>query len=1215
MIKIKRYITCILIFAMVLTSAVTMTVGEVDAIGTDIIQSVGNASNNAAGGIVDKGTVDALVNHAKFHEGQKWANFGKNCTKTGYDIYKDDWCLAYIVHCAVESGNGNAIPKIPGNWTYIPTYTEALVNRYNAKITFVNETSYKAHKTKYSGAKLDKSYKPQKGDLIIYYNEKQTNRDHIGLVTSKSTEPLSTIEGNTSELPWTQTKVVSFPNLKTSYRGKAERIVAYVTPNYQSFTAKYNAGCSGAWGGMPPTTMPYGIQTPLSANQYIRNGYDFAGWTAQRDDGTWLYFNPSNKSQNGWYKVGAAPSGWKKDIYRDKQTVSKTYNKNKGVVTFYAQWSKTSKSNIYYKVNNSIGFQPAIRVSKGDNFTITKSKPTKSGYTFTGWAAYRVKDMKYFVSGKGWFTEKEIQNKGYSKKLYPAGGKYTFTDSWTKGCSGNSHYVLEAQWKKIPVTTFTVKYVANGGTGSMANTTVIYGKPTALRNNQFKREGYTFAGWTAKRDNGTWRYYNPKNKSQERWCKEGQAPSGWKKYVYGNQAKVSKTYATNKGVVYFHAEWKKNEAQTFTVKYNANGGKGTMANTTVTYGTKTPLRNNQFVKEGYKFVGWTAKRDNNTWRYIQPNGSKDGWYAEGKQPSGWKKYVYRNQENVLHTYNKNKGVVTFYAQWEKAPVHTFYYDTKGGSVTPPSMQVAESTRFSITQLLPEKEGCMFEGWTVRRTADNKCYVTGKGWLTDAEIKSKGYIKRIYTPGEGYTLDAAWTNGYSGVSNYIFEAQWKRQEELSFTANYDANGGSGTMAYTTIKVGEPTPLRKNQFTRDGYEFVGWTAQKNGLEWVYTNGNGTSGWYEKNTQPTGWKKYVYKDQQNIIYNSESMDKCEVTYYAQWKETDEQTFTIKYISNGGNGYMDDTTVIYGNATPLRKNQFTKNDCTFAGWTAMRDNGTWRYISPDGSKDGWYAEGRQPENWEKFVYKDGVNVYYTYDKNKGEVYFVARWEKTASQEPVEKPDEPEPPVSEPEIIGYVSEAEYNAKYAGNSDYEATPYYRYATRQKEYTESTASSMPGWTLYNQITTPPSSTWSKTKPTSGAYETGYQYYCWGWEHKGDWTFYYDDNYNDAVAWIKKNYTVWNYNQFRYFWQVYSTNKGSSVKVSQTVNYRDNAGKTGTKAISDTKLWYDGVVYRQKASTKYQYWRWSSWSAWSGWSTQKQTTGDTVKEERQYYVVKK
>ncbi len=675
-------------------------------------------------------------------------------------------------------------------------------------------------------------------------------------------------------------------------------------------------------------------------------------------------------------------------------------------------------------------------------------------------------------------------------------------------------------------------------------------------------------------------------------------------------------YRKDSGFICAYARPNYSDKQTFTVKYNANGGKGTMANTTVTIGVQTPLRANAYVRLGYKFAGWTAKRSNNTWLYYNPKDtSKSGWYAEGKQPNAWKKYIYRDKQKVSRTCTKDKDYATFYAQWEKAPVHTFYYDTKGGSVTPPSMQVAESTRFSITQLLPEKEGCMFEGWTVRRTADNKCYVTGKGWLTDAEIKSKGYTKRIYTPGEGYTLDAAWTNGYSGVSNYIFEAQWKRQEELSFTANYDANGGSGTMAYTTIKVGEPTPLRKNQFTRDGYEFVGWTAQKNGLEWVYTNGNGTSGWYEENTQPTGWKKYVYKDQQNIIYNSESMDKCEVTYYAQWKETDEQTFTIKYISNGGNGYMDDTNVIYGNATPLRKNQFTKNDCTFAGWTAMRDNGTWRYISPDGSKDGWYAEGRQPENWEKFVYKDGVNVYYTYDKNKGEVYFVARWEKNTSQEPVEKPDTPEPPVSEPEIIGYVSEAEYNAKYAGNSAYEATPYYRYATRQKEYTKSTASSMAGWTLYNQITTPGSSTWSKTKPTSGTYETGYQYYCWGWEHKGDWTFYYDDNYNDAVAWIKKNYTVWNYNQFRYFWQVYSTNKGSSVKVSQTVNYRDNAGKTGTKAISDTKLWYDGVVYRQKASTKYQYWRWSNWSAWSSWSTQKQTTGDTVKEERQYYVVKK
>lgn len=1081
MTKVKRYIACMLMFVMVLSSVVVMDTKEVSA--------------------ASQGGVDALVAHAISHNEDDYK-------LNGCETFAYDWCMSFIAHCAYKTGNTSALPYNPKNQKNstleVHTYSEKIVNQYKAKITFVNEKAYSAHKNDYVKATLNENYKPAKGDIVIYsWASDKTSRDHAGLVVSdkRKGEPILFLEGNTGNDSYTLSKV-----LYRTYEKRKNNIIAYVTPNYppsQTFTAKYNPNCSDASGSMASTTVSYGVQTPLRTNQYIRNGYNFTGWTVQRDDGTWNYVNPSNEKQSGWYKEGKAPSGWKKYIYQDKQTVAYTHTKNKGVVTFFAQWSKTSGHRFYYKVDGVIGFQSAIWVAKGNDFAVTKIKPSKSGYTFTGWTAYRVKDKKYFVSGKGWFTEKEIQNKGYSKKIYPAGGTYTFTGSWTKGCSGNSHYVFEAQWKKNPVTTFTVKYMPNGGTGSMANTTVTYGKSTALRSNQFKKSGYTFVGWTAKRDDNTWRYISPDGTS-EKWCVEGKQPSGWKKYVYKNQAKVLKTYSKNKGVVYFYAQWKQNAPQTFTVKYNANGGSGSMANTTVTYGKATPLRSNQFVRDEYKFVGWTAKRDNNTWRYIQPGGSKDGWYAEGKQPSGWKKYVYKNQENVLYTYNKDKGVVTFYAQWEKVPVHTFYYDTNGGNVTPLSMNVSEGTKFSVTQTVPKKEGYSFIGWHVYRIKDGTYYVSGVGWLSEQEIKSKGYQKRIYTPGESFNLGGAWLDGYAGVSDYIFEAQWK------------------------------------------------------------------------------------------------------------ENDEKTYTIKYIADGGEGYMEDTVITFNVYAPLRKNQFTKAGYEFTGWTAMRDDGTWLYADPDSNESSWYTEDAAPSGWKKYVYRDQQQVARTHPKNKGIVYFVAQWKKNEVSEPVETPD---PPATESEVIGFVSEEEFEQIYAGNSHYEATPYYRYATRQKEYTESTASSMAGWTLYNQVTTPGSSTWSKTKPSSGAYETGYQYYCWGWEHNGDWTFYYDNDYNNAVAWIKKNYTVWNYNQFRYFWQVYSTNKGSSVKVSQTVNYRDNAGKTGTKAISDTKLWYDGVVYRQKATTKYQYWRWSSWSSWSSWSTTKQATGDTVKEERQYYVVKK
>ena len=46
-------------------------------------------------------------------------------------------------------------------------------------------------------------------------------------------------------------------------------------------------------------------------------------------------------------------------------------------------------------------------------------------------------------------------------------------------------------------------------------------------------------------------------------------------------------------------------ANTYTIKYDANGGSGTMSNTTCTYGSNCTLRTNAFTKTGYTFAGWT----------------------------------------------------------------------------------------------------------------------------------------------------------------------------------------------------------------------------------------------------------------------------------------------------------------------------------------------------------------------------------------------------------------------------------------------------------------------------------------------------------------------------------------------------------------------------------------------------------------------------------
>ena len=100
-------------------------------------------------------------------------------------------------------------------------------------------------------------------------------------------------------------------------------------------------------------------------------------------------------------------------------------------------------------------------------------------------------------------------------------------------------------------------------------------------------------------------------------------------------------------------------APTYTLRYHANGGTGTMADTVVTYGQATPISTNAFTRTGYTFTGYAAYRETQgQWRYPS------GWYAEGSQPSGETKYLYKSGEKVSATTSVDGDVVHLYAQWK-----------------------------------------------------------------------------------------------------------------------------------------------------------------------------------------------------------------------------------------------------------------------------------------------------------------------------------------------------------------------------------------------------------------------------------------------------------------------------------------------------------------------------------------------------------------------
>ena len=115
----------------------------------------------------------------------------------------------------------------------------------------------------------------------------------------------------------------------------------------------------------------------------------------------------------------------------------------------------------------------------------------------------------------------------------------------------------------------------------------------------------------------------------------------------------------------------------------------------------------------------------------------------------------------------------------------------------------------------------------------------------------------------------------------------------FKVKYDANGGTGTTATTTCYYGFDCSLADPGFTRNNYDFVGWTI------------NGTD--YSKN---------------GSIKNLSDSDGKELTAKAKWKL---KTYTVTLK---GNGIDDQGTKEKTHGTDLTLPTPTRSGYTFKGW-----------------------------------------------------------------------------------------------------------------------------------------------------------------------------------------------------------------------------------------------------------------------------------------------
>ena len=239
---------------------------------------------------------------------------------------------------------------------------------------------------------------------------------------------------------------------------------------------------------------------------------------------------------------------------------------------------------------------------------------------------------------------------------------------------------------------YFLRFLPNGGSGTMTDQTMAAGQSQKISRNLFTRVGYLFGGWGKNasgpkayddaqavtdiagpgetlslyalwtaitytvRFNGngqtggsmadmSFRYDERKALTKNAFWKTGYLFTSWQvstadgKLVLSDGQTVGNLSSVNGAVALLTALW---NAITYYVKYNGNGNTGgSMADTTCRYDQAANLRDNAFTRADYAFLGWATSA----------NGA----------------VVYQNKQSIKNLSSNHGGIVNLYAVWRGNP--------------------------------------------------------------------------------------------------------------------------------------------------------------------------------------------------------------------------------------------------------------------------------------------------------------------------------------------------------------------------------------------------------------------------------------------------------------------------------------------------------------------------------------------------------------------
>lgn len=299
-----------------------------------------------------------------------------------------------------------------------------------------------------------------------------------------------------------------------------------------------------------------------------------------------------------------------------------------------------------------------LSVKNGSTIELDKFTPEKVGHTFLGW-----------------FTS-------------PDGGK-TLDIQVTGGYRYNTGVKLYANWK---VNQYSVVYKDEYVADTPSTQIIKYGENFEIHNDKLLRNGYTFLGWSTKKNSST------------------------VEYTMGE--KLLNLTNVDGAEIVLYGVW---TANTYNIEYNPNGGENAPATLeNVIFGTTVQLSNEQPTREGYSFLGWSKNKNAS---------EKD--YSSG--------------EIIQSLISNNEGKVTLYAVWA-ANKYSIHFDANGGQNAPTSLtNLVYGKTVSLPNDTPTKSLYVFAGWSLNKDS------TSAEWGKGAQVSNLASDQN-----GNVTLYAIWT---------------------------------------------------------------------------------------------------------------------------------------------------------------------------------------------------------------------------------------------------------------------------------------------------------------------------------------------------------------------------------------------------------------------------------------------------------------------------